>query len=333
MVKIGLIGAGFMGSTHLACYEKLMNIKDFKVTAIADLDFDKASKYAEKFGAVAYKTGEELIEKADVNTVDICLPTYLHAHHGILAMEKGYNVFIEKPVCLNEDEAQKLLEVQQRKGVKAMVGQCLRMWPEYMYLKNLVDSGEYGAVKSAVFKRLSPKPLWGWNNWLHDKEKSGGAVMDLHIHDVDFARYILGEPEEIKASILYNSGNPEHVFSIYRYSNATAFLEGGWDFPQNFTFEMEYRVTFENAVVVFNSTHNPTVKIYPNSGDVIIPNINTDFNEENKESIGNISSLGGYYNELAYFIDCLLSEKPIEVSPLIEGIQSLRLLLREIETA
>src|SRR5262245_1818504 len=110
MIKIGLIGAGFMGGTHAACYEALLGIGCFNVTAVADLDSARAEKLAHKFGAKVYLSGKDLIEKADVNTVDICLPTFLHTEHALSAMEKGFNVFIEKPVCLHEEEAVKLLE-------------------------------------------------------------------------------------------------------------------------------------------------------------------------------------------------------------------------------
>ena len=96
MIKIGLIGTGFMGGTNAACYESLLGSGFFKVTSIADLDYERTSKLAQKLGAKVYTIGKELIECGDVNVVDICLPTYLHTEHALLAMEKGCNVFIEK---------------------------------------------------------------------------------------------------------------------------------------------------------------------------------------------------------------------------------------------
>lgn len=329
MVKLGLIGGGFMGSTHSACYEILSKQMSVKVTAVADIDVEKAKRLAEKFGAAIYNSAQELIDNADVNTVDICLPTYLHAEYAVKAMEKGYSVFIEKPVCLTGEEAQKLLDTQKRTGCEVMVGQCIRLWKEYVYLKDLVDSKKYGKLQSAVFKRISPRPGWAWDGWLLDTARSGSAALDLHIHDVDFVRYLLGEPKTFVSRI----STPEHIFSFYTYDDTFVSIEGGWDYPAGFPFEMEYRAKFEKAAVVFNSGNNPALKIYLESGGQIIPESKDEFEEESSDLGGNISSLGGYYNELKYFIDCLNNKDKVTVAPLEEGIKSFKLVMREIDAA
>lgn len=333
MVKLGLVGVGFMGSTHSACYELLCKQMDVKVTAVADINIEKAKNIAEKFGAVVYGSAQELIDQADVNTVDICLPTFLHTEYAIKAMKKGFNIFIEKPVCLTEEEAQKLLDTQRETGSEVMVGQCMRLWSEYVYLKEVVESREYGTLQSAVFKRISPRPDWAWDGWLTDTKRSGSAVLDLHIHDVDFIRYILGDPRSIQSLISTTDGKPEHAFAIYTYDDAVVSVEGGWDYPPCFPFEMEYRVKFEKATIVFNSCNNPSVKAYIEGGKEMIPEIKKEFAGESSELGGNISSLGGYYNELKYFIDCLSNKKKITIAPLEEGIKSFRLVMREIASA
>lgn len=333
MIKIGLIGTGFMGGTHAACYEALLESGDFKVAAVADLDIEKAEKYAAKFGAAAYRTGMELIEKADVNMVDICLPTYMHAEHALKAMEKGWNVFIEKPVCLSEEEACSLLEMKRKTGVKVAVGQCIRFWDEYVYLKELIDGNVYGRLIHGAFKRISPRPGWGWEQWLLDKRKSGLAALDLHIHDVDFVRYILGVPVEIKSVIPPVNQGGEHIFSLYRYKDAVVSIEGGWDYPSGFPFEMEYRVRFEKATVTFSSARNPSLLVYNEDGTVEKPAVRKQFTSQSEGLGGNISSLGGYYNEIRYFLDCLKKGEEPVIAPLEEGIESFRLTMKEIELA
>ncbi|NJD01721.1 MAG: Gfo/Idh/MocA family oxidoreductase [Ruminiclostridium sp.] len=333
MIKIGLIGAGFMGGTHSACYESLLGNGYFKVTAVADPDFDKADKISVKFGAKVYATGKELIEKGDVNTIDICLPTYLHTEHALSAMEKGYNVFIEKPVCLHEDEAGKLLEMKKKTGTKVAVGHCIRFWPEYAYLKKLVEDETYGKLISGVFKRISPRPMWGWDQWLLQGERSGSAALDLHIHDVDYVRYILGIPVNIKGEISSINGNNEHIFSLYKYEKAVVSIEGGWDYPSCMPFEMEYRVRFDKATVVFNSGRTPSLMLYNEDGTVTQPVLQQEFDSESEGLGGNLSSLGGYYNEIKYFLQCLNNGDEIKIAPLEEGIESLRLTMREIKTA
>jgi predicted dehydrogenase len=331
MIKIGLIGAGFMGSMHASCYEALAERGDFRVTAVADDDADKASKLAAKFGADVFPSAESLIREADVNTIDICLPTFLHFETAAAAMNKGFNVFIEKPVCLTEHEAEQLLELQRRTNTQAMVGQCIRFWPEYVELKRLVAERTYGRICSGVFKRISPRPGWAWNGWLHDSLKSGSAALDLHVHDVDFVRSLFGDPDRLSAETVNTDGANGHIFSLYRYGDAVISLEGGWNYPGSFPFEMAYRVSFEKATVVFSSAASPTLRIYENDGGVIEPKLAA--TSAVGEGGGNISSLDGYYNELQYFLDCLSSGRMIGESTLQDGCDSLRLTLREIAAA
>ncbi|QTH40122.1 Gfo/Idh/MocA family oxidoreductase [Cohnella sp. LGH] len=329
MIKIGLIGTGFMGKMHAACYEALAGKANFQVTAVADDNADNAAKIAEKFGAKVYSSGEQLIREADVNTIDICLPTFLHTKHALQALERGHDVFIEKPVCLEEEEAAQLLEAKAKSSGKVMVGHCIRFWPEYEYLKKLKDEGTYGAMISGVFKRVSPRPTWGWNDWLLDGKRSGSAALDLHIHDVDYVRYLLGEPDSTTSMAVNNGGYADHIFSTYKYGKTVVSLEGSWGYPEGFPFEMSYRVKFEQATVTFTSSG---LDVYTEAGEHLRPELAGDAPEDGASSDvgGNVSSLGGYYNELLYFLRCLEENKEITVSPLEEGIASFRLARREI---
>lgn len=330
MIKIGLIGAGFMGNVHAACYELLAEKWDLKVTAVADVDKEKAEKIANKFGAKVFSSGKELLECADVSAVDICLPTDLHTEHAVIAMRKGYHVFIEKPVCLTEVEAVMLEDAKRRTGVKVAVGHCIRFWPEYMYLKKLVDSRIYGEITSAVFKRISPKPSWSWQNWMIDGKRSGSAALDLHIHDVDFVRYILGSPVTVKSEIFSVNDNHEHIFSLYKYKQAIVSIEAGWNNPVSMPFVMEYRVSFEVATIVFDSSKTPCISIYTNEGDILQPSPEEEFGIENQGFGGNLSNLAGYYNELDYFLNCLKNDDVLVDISLEEGIESFRLTDRSI---
>ena len=140
MIRVGLIGCGFMGGMHAACYAALAEL-GVKVTAIADDRPEFLAQMKEQTDAQTYESGMALIEQADVDVVDICLPTYLHTAHACAAMEKGRDVFCEKPVCLTEEDMQALLETKKRTGRKVMVGQVIRLWDEYAWLKKTVDAG------------------------------------------------------------------------------------------------------------------------------------------------------------------------------------------------
>ena len=326
MLKIGLIGCGFMGGMHSACYKEIENVK---VTAVADLVEENANKASQMHGAEIYANGEELIKNADVDVIDICLPTYLHTEHAVMAMKAGKDVFIEKPVCLTKEEGELLQKTAKETGVKIQVGQVVRFFDEYSYLKEITDSGEYGKIQTAVFKRLSSYPTWAWDNWLHQADKSGSVALDMHVHDVDFMRYILGDPIDFNSTVMRDENKIiEQIFTTFNYPDAIVSVEACWDYPTDFPFTGAFRIKFEKATVVFDTNG---FKIYPKEGGCITPEIKSSF-EGTNDIGGNISSLGGYYNELKYFTDKLNAGEMPVIATLDEGIKSAYLALDEIES-
>ena len=218
MIKVGLIGCGFMGGMHAACYKALQAL-GVQVTAVADVRASYAQEVAAKSDAKIYETGMELIEKADVDVVDICLPTQLHVSHAVAAMRAGHDVFVEKPICIQEDEMELIQKVKDETGRKVQVGQVIRLWTEYVWLKQTADSGEYGRVLLANFKRLSAPATWASEGWLMKPELSGGVAVDMHVHDVDFVRYLLGEPDRVQAQAYRDeTGLIQNITALYGLS-------------------------------------------------------------------------------------------------------------------
>jgi len=302
---------------------------DVKVTAVADVRPEFAQKLAKD--AAVYETGMELIAKADVDVVDICLPTNLHTAHAVAAMKAGKNVFIEKPVCINEDEMELLLKTEKETGAKVQVGQVIRQWTEYIWLKQTVDSGVYGKVLHGQFRRLSALPNWAWENWLHQVDKSGGVAVDMHVHDVDFVRYILGEPDTVKAHAYRDAeGVIQQINALFGYgSDVSISVEAGWNYPADFPFTADFRVKFEKATVVLSGG---VLTVYPNEGGAINPELAEEFQGDNDIG-GNVSSLGGYYNELKYFVEGLQGKNDLSVATVAEAVASVKLVKKEIAAA
>ena len=191
-MKVGVIGCGGMGTTHYLSLKVLSSQMDVEVVALADCREEFLQKAAAEFPeARTYTYGMELIERETLDAVHICLPSYLHTEHAVAAMKKGMNVLVEKPVCLTREEGELLLETQKETGVKVMVGQVVRAFDEYRYLKEVYDNKTLGKLKSIVMQRVSGNVRWGFEGWFHDEKKSGSVVLDLHIHDLDFLRYML----------------------------------------------------------------------------------------------------------------------------------------------
>ncbi|MBN1624469.1 MAG: Gfo/Idh/MocA family oxidoreductase [Clostridia bacterium] len=331
MLRVGLIGAGFMGGMHAACYKALgLNVK---ITAVADVVREKAEKIAGAAEAEVYDSGEKLIESADVDIIDICLPTYLHTEHAVNAMNKGLAVFIEKPVCLLPEEGELLLQTQKKTNGIVMVGHCIRFWEEYTWLKKAIEEELFGKVISAIFTRISPKPTWAWDGWLLDPDRSGSAALDLHIHDTDFIRSIFGEPRGVVSEAARDNNRAiNQILTSYIYRDKLVLAEGAWGYPPSFPFSMEYRVMFEHATAVYKSGSIPSLVVYESGGGVSTP-------EFKKEDIGtnvtggNFSELGGYYNELKYFTEQIINQREIEEATLEESIKSFNLVIREIDNA
>ncbi len=322
MIKIGLIGCGFMGTMHANCYDVL---EDVRVTAVADVRRDKAEALASLSGAEIYADGLDLIANADVDAIDICLPTYLHAKYAEAAMRKVKNVFIEKPVTLTTEESERLLAVQKETGAGVQVGQVIRFWDEYAHLKTLIESQSYGRVENAFFKRVSPRPDWAWDNWIHDFNKSGGAGQDLHIHDIDFMLHAFGKPNDF-FTVRSNDAleKNSYVTSICNYDGFAVVVEGGWNFPTHYPFQATFRVKFEKAVVELGANG---FKLYTEDGveDIVLQK-----KELSVQGGGNISDLGGYYNELKYFTDCLKSGKKPEKATLADAADSVKFVREEM---
>jgi predicted dehydrogenase len=246
-------------------------------------------------------------------------------------MKAGKNVFVEKPVAFKDEDMELILATEKETGVKVQVGQVIRQWTEYVWLKKAVDAGTFGKIQHAMFRRMSSRPEWAWEGWLHQVDKSGGVAVDMHVHDVDFVRYIMGEPDVVKAHAHRDAeGVIQQINAVYGYgSNVSVAVESGWDYPADFPFTADFRVKFEKATVIGGGG---VVNVYPVGGAAYQAELEEEFQGDNDIG-GNISSLGGYYNELKYFVEGLQGKNDLSVATVSEAIKSVQLVKREIEAA
>ena len=194
-----------------------------------------------------------------------------------------------------------------------------------------MESGIYGKVLHGQFRRLSSLPTWAWDNWLHQVEKSGGVAIDMHVHDADYVRYILGEPDSVQASAYRDEdGVIQQINALYKYGNNVSIsVEAGWNYPPEFPFTADYRVKFEKATAVLAAG---VLTVYPNEGGSFNPELPEEY-KGNNDIGGNISSLGGYYNELKYFVEGLQGKNDLSIATVSEAIASVRLVKKEVELA
>ncbi|MEI6464171.1 MAG: Gfo/Idh/MocA family oxidoreductase [Verrucomicrobiota bacterium] len=332
MQNVLLIGFGFMGKLHAQVYSALPKAK---VAAIVDLDVATASAMAKKLGvnAPVYGSFDEALAAGPINVVDVCVPTTFHASYVKLALKAGKHVFCEKPFAATAKESFALAAAATRAGVIMQVGQCIRFWPEYQALEKFTRSKRGGRLLSLSLCRRAGRPRYSVGDWLNDGALSGGAAFDLHIHDTDFVHHLVGQPRAVTSVGTKDATGWSHLFTTYHFDQVAVTAEGGWNYPEQWGFQMSFEAIFERAVIDFDSRANPTLMIAEKSGPRTPMAFESPRVGSAKGSGGNISSLGGYFNEPRYFVDCVARGKQPALATPTQGAQSVRTVLAEIKSA
>lgn len=316
MLKVGLVGAGMIGRVHAQAYAA---IRGAELVGVADTQADAAAKLAEASGVRAYRSLEELVSSENPDIIDICLPTYLHKPVTLQAADFGKHVFCEKPIAPALEDAQAMIDACRKAGVKLMIGHVLRFSPDYVMAKQLVDENRLGRVGTVRLLRESAMP--GWSSWFADAGKSGGVLLDLAIHDIDWLRWTFGEAERVYSKSLERGKDMpgEHAFvSIRMKSGAIAHVTGSWAQPDGFRAFLEVAGT--EGVVTLDSNDTAAVKT----------SVRTD--GQTQHSSASPLKLDPYAAELQHFVDCIVHNR----EPLVSGeeaYRSLELALAAIRSA
>ena len=266
MINVGIIGLGFMGATHIKAW--LECSADARLAALCnpsgrhlDGDFTDVSGNlgtdaplkVDMTQTKAFRSFAEMLADPEIELIDICTPTHTHRELAIAALRAGKHVLCEKPMARTSADARAMADAACEAGRVLMPAMCLRFWPEWAWLKEAVSSGRYGRVLSAKFTRIAEPPAWG-QDFFFDGAKSGGALLDLHIHDTDFVRYVFGHPVKVEScGYTKVSGCIDHVLTRYVYANDTLVqAEGSWAMAKGFGFRMAYVVNFEHATADYD---------------------------------------------------------------------------------
>ena len=149
----------------------------------------------------------------------------------------------------------------------------------------------------SLFRR-SGRPNYSVGDWTNKEDLSGGGALDLHIHDTDYVHHLLGQPKAVTSTGTRDATGWSHLFTTYSFDDVAVTADGGWNYPANWGFRMGFEAIFENAVVEFDSSASPTLMITEGSGKRKPLPFTPPQVGDSKSNGGNISSLGGYFNEL-----------------------------------
>ncbi len=316
-----------MGATHLRA---LRNIPDVIVAAVMDQDEQRLSgDLSAVMGNIGgpgerfdfsdvrkYRSPEEIVADPDLDAVDICLPTHLHAPAALAALRHGKHVLVEKPMALDGAACEEMIAEARRCGRVLMVAQVVRFIPAYRSLADLLRSGKLGPVRSAIFRRRCAAPTWG--PWEFDPAKSGGGVFDLLIHDVDICLHLFGPPRAVTAVGYENlPGGVDAILGCLDYPEiGFVAVTGGWHHVSQYPFSMEYTVVGDGGAVEYSSAGRPATFYRAGGG------------AEDLESDG-----GDWYQaEIRYFLDCCRRNAWPELCPPEASAAAVRLMRLMVES-
>lgn len=330
MIKVAVVGFGFMGRTHSL---NILKSKDLEFVAIVDNNpalFDNSltdrggnlntgDLSADDLAKVnKYSNLDDCLKSENVDVVNICVHSNLHYEMTKKALLHDKHVFLEKPFCLDIEQGVELINLAERRNKILMVGHVVRFMSPYQMLKKWIDSKEYGELKFLSLSRFCGIP--GWGQW---KEKdaeitAGGALFDLVIHDIDFAQSILGSPEEIQSFNLAGeySAN-DYVSALWKFGERelNVKIEGGFTFHKSFPFQAGYMAQFEKKSILYNSLSGNVIKMADDTG---------------VEELACGDPALGYYSEIEYFVKCVINgTPPLKCMP-ASSLQSVKLCYNHI---
>ena len=270
---------GFMGTTHLLAARRL---RGGRVRAIVTTDPRKARgdfrAVGGNFGGSAgqismrsirvHEDLDALCADPEIDLVDICLPSYLHANASIAALEAGKHVLVEKPVALGVRDAERMIDTARRKRRRLLVAQVLKFFPEFALLADAIREERWGPLLALHLRRVIARPDWSGDSWFADPRKSGGMVVDLHIHDTDFVTYVFGKPRSVQSSGLVRNGRVDFIRTTYRGKRGGPLVTsaGGWINAAGLPFEHGYDAFFAGGTVHYDSSRTPRPILYGPKG-------------------------------------------------------------------
>ena len=280
-IKVAIIGFGGIARAHYKGYRILASEgSPVRLVAVCDVNpnqFEKQFQINIDTGKEGlsneirkYTSVEELIAKENFDMADICLPTYLHKEYAVKLMQAGKHVLSEKPMALCEKDCDEMISVSKETGVHLMIGQCLRFNAAYLYAKECIQSGVFGKVQHVFMHRMCALPRWGFEHWFEDAERSGGCLLDTHIHDVDMARFWFGEPWAV-STVALDGEMPWQVQNtrLY-YPDMLVSIDGSWNEADTAKFSSGYRIRFREASVVLDKGQ---LTVYPMHGESYSPEL------------------------------------------------------------
>lgn len=226
-IRVGIIGVGNIAETaHLPTYAK--HSDQVEIVALCNNTVGKTKELAERFKVTyIFDNHKEMLKECGLDAVSICVPNKFHATAAIDALNAGCHVLCEKPPAMNYQEALAMYDAAKKNNRILSFNFHYRHSQEVKELKKLIDNNEFGEIYAARVQALRRRGIPGWGNFTNKELQGGGPLIDIGIHMLDTAMYLMGfpEPDYVAAGTHQRIGNRESIG-----------LMGSWD-PEKFTIE------------------------------------------------------------------------------------------------
>ena len=291
MVRIGIIGLGFMGYTH---FEGARDVNGAKVAGIATRDpkklagdwtgiqgnFGPPGGHVDLTDIKCCSDYRELIADPDIDLIDVCLPTDKHFDVVMESLTAGKPTLVEKPIAVDLDQAEKMVATAQQHNVPLYVAHVLPFFPEFKFAANAIQQQTFGKLRAGHFKRVICPP--DWSSDMSDFRKLGGWGIDLHIHDNHFIAHACGKPQAVFSTGLLQDGFVNHVHTSYVYGKdgpAISCVSGGIA-ARGLQFGHGFELYFDDATLLFDAgtyggewVVNRALSVVGNDGSVQSPDL------------------------------------------------------------
>jgi predicted dehydrogenase len=317
MRRVGILGAGNIARTHVDAWQHL----PVEVVGYYDAIPEAAQRFQQEYGGRVFATLEHFLESVEI--VDICTPSHVHKTHVLAAAQAGKAIACEKPLARHLADCYEIVAGCEAAGARLFVAQVVRFFPQFARAKAVIDSGVIG--KPGVIRTVRAGAFPAGRPFFGDFALSGGVILDVGIHDIDFHRWCMGEVERVFAHGLTFSQlkDLDHALITLRFANGgVGHIEAGWAGPPG-QWRTALEICGEKGIIEWDSADDS-----PITQVLRTPEGNS------KQTLSHSPLAPGdnpYQAELAHFLSALEQDQPFLVTP-HDALMAVKVALAAIES-
>ena len=237
-----------MGEAHIKGYARLDNVS---IEALIDPFKDKAEKIALPLGIAVYESVDRAADELQLDFIDICAPTPFHVDLIAAGFRNNCHIIVEKPLCATAEDTERISNLAAKSERRIMVAHVCRFMPIYMHARKAVVSERLGKARVFSARRYGELPSWSVDDWINNRELSGGTLIDLSIHDIDISNWLMGDAKRVNASEFTSYPNgPAHVVETIEHDDGKiSQIEGSHLLPKGYDISFDYQLLLEGGII------------------------------------------------------------------------------------